>query len=341
MRLLFVLFVCVLALCVERSLGQTTPTDYQPNTAAWVNGHNAVRAAVNPPAASMPNVQWDTAGTALAQAKANAETCVYGHKNTDSPANGQNIAAIWGGGLSPNQYSEQAFMDMWASEVQFWTYNPIRGGDCKSGETCGHYTQMIWASTTEIGCWISYCASFDSGDGIVQNAYYAVCNYAPPGNYLNEYPYVAAAGSSESPTPAASPSAKQSPAASLSAQRSPAASSSAQPSSSSAPSPAASSSAPAVPTSLSPAASSLAPVDTSKPVGQSAPPSNTPRASSTKTPFTAASPQGVSPPASMIPAASPAVGLCKTLSRAQCKERSDCKWGRNKEKCKARSATPF
>ncbi|MBO4329990.1 MAG: hypothetical protein J5820_05070, partial [Rhodocyclaceae bacterium] len=38
--------------------------------------------------------------------------------------------------------------------------------------TFGHYTQMVWNTTTEIGCGYKVCS------GAIQ----MVCNYNPPGN---------------------------------------------------------------------------------------------------------------------------------------------------------------
>ncbi len=44
---------------------------------------------------------------------------------------------------------------------------------------CGHYTQVVWSSTTTLGCGMATC-----GQGQVW-----VCNYDPQGNYLGQAPY--------------------------------------------------------------------------------------------------------------------------------------------------------
>lgn len=43
----------------------------------------------------------------------------------------------------------------------------------------GHYTQMVWSSTTELGCAKALCS----------NGVLVVCNYHPAGNRLGEKPY--------------------------------------------------------------------------------------------------------------------------------------------------------
>ncbi|TYC92522.1 CAP domain-containing protein [Novosphingobium sp. BW1] len=43
----------------------------------------------------------------------------------------------------------------------------------------GHYTQMIWARTSAVGCALAHSAHHE----------YLVCRYDPPGNVWNESPY--------------------------------------------------------------------------------------------------------------------------------------------------------
>ncbi|KAK6040912.1 SCP-like protein [Cooperia oncophora] len=43
----------------------------------------------------------------------------------------------------------------------------------------GHYTQMAWDRTYRLGCSIQHCATFT----------YAVCQYGPAGNYMNQLIY--------------------------------------------------------------------------------------------------------------------------------------------------------
>ncbi len=55
-----------------------------------------------------------------------------------------------------------------------------RTGQCRKGAVCGHYTQMIWSGSKELGCGMAVCA--DQGQ-------IWVCNYNPPGNYIGQTPY--------------------------------------------------------------------------------------------------------------------------------------------------------
>jgi len=51
-------------------------------------------------------------------------------------------------------------------------------------DVCGHYTQLVWRDTTEIGC-----AKARYTKGNHKNNTVIVCRYNPPGNYMGEEPY--------------------------------------------------------------------------------------------------------------------------------------------------------
>lgn len=64
----------------------------------------------------------------------------------------------------------------WESEKSMYHGKPL---DSSNWYPSGHYTQMVWRSTTHIGCAKTECR----GNVII------VCNYDPPGNILGQKPY--------------------------------------------------------------------------------------------------------------------------------------------------------
>ncbi len=67
----------------------------------------------------------------------------------------------------------QEAVKWWANEVKIYNYEK---NTCKTGKDCGHYTQIVWRETTEVGCGVSTCF-----DGDIQTDIW-VCRYNPPGN---------------------------------------------------------------------------------------------------------------------------------------------------------------
>lgn len=49
----------------------------------------------------------------------------------------------------------------------------------------GHYTQVVWAATTSVGCAVQYCPPGTMAEGM--GAYFSVCNYLPAGNVPGAY----------------------------------------------------------------------------------------------------------------------------------------------------------
>ncbi|XWS43666.1 hypothetical protein CRYUN_Cryun16bG0122800 [Craigia yunnanensis] len=86
---------------------------------------------------------------------------------------GENL--FWGG---RTHWSPSAVVKSWVEEKAF--YDP-KSNTCADGEMCGHYTQIIWKDSVRLGCARIKC---NNNKGL-----YVICNYDPPGNYVNEHPF--------------------------------------------------------------------------------------------------------------------------------------------------------
>ncbi|XP_063824576.1 venom allergen 5.02-like [Ostrinia nubilalis] len=78
-------------------------------------------------------------------------------------------------------------IDSWFSEHKDYRFQPYKS----SSPPVGHYTQMIWSDTTYVGCAMSRLQNGKFTE------YYVVCNYGPPGNFRNEFPYEASGQGSQ------------------------------------------------------------------------------------------------------------------------------------------------
>jgi uncharacterized protein YkwD len=141
---------------------------------AFLDAQNQVRTSATPaPSPALPALTWNMAAEQVATAW--AQGCTWEH-NANRGDYGENIYA------STNEPTPAGIVSDWASEASHYSYatNLCVG-------TCGHYTQLVWRDTTSVGCAITHCTTgspFGGGDW-----YFAVCDYAPPGNYVGEKPY--------------------------------------------------------------------------------------------------------------------------------------------------------
>ena len=140
--------------------------------------HNRERALVG-----APPLQWDAtlAADAASYGPTLASLGHLVHSPRDTrPGERENLAMAWHATLSPEQ-----LVDMWAREKLLLMPglfpNVSRTGQWQD---VAHYTQMVWPTTTHVGCAI-YSADWD----------YLVCRYSPPGNKDGKPVFVEAAAS--------------------------------------------------------------------------------------------------------------------------------------------------
>lgn len=147
---------------------------------AMLAAHNGWRAQVGVDALS-----YSPALAASAQAWAEAlkkhHGCQPQHSDTRG-SYGENLywasARLWSDGRREmQQVTPEAVVNSWAAERADYRYAT---NSCKPGKACGHYTQIIWKNTRQVGCGRAVC---DNKDQIW------VCRYAPAGNWVGQKPY--------------------------------------------------------------------------------------------------------------------------------------------------------
>jgi len=145
--------------------------------------HNNARATVSPQAESMSTIVWDSELESIAQNWANQcnGTLLLNH-NPNRGANysggndvGENIAA------DTAYITGEVAVNLWDAEKQYYQIIPNL---CKgviydvfnsTWSACGHYTQLVYAETSRVGCGRVYCSNFEY-------QYNIVCDYFIAGN---------------------------------------------------------------------------------------------------------------------------------------------------------------
>jgi len=144
-----------------------------------VNRHNELRRGVKPTASNMLKMSWSDEAAANAQRWADKSQCAFKHSNREdrkisTSGCGENIAMA-------HSHTESSWADkiqMWYDEVKDWKY----GEGSVNGGVVGHFTQVVWYRSNQIGCGVAHCPD-------AKYKYIYVCQYCSPGNYQYTHPY--------------------------------------------------------------------------------------------------------------------------------------------------------
>ena len=156
------------------------PLSHEERFNGVLEAHNKVRKKHG-----LKALKWSNALAAYSQQWANnlgsSGSCKMIHR-PGTPPYGENL--YW---ASPLRWStgESTIQDVtikevvktWADEEKWYDY---ASNSCQPGKQCGHYTQIVWENTTEVGCAIKVCAD---------KSQTWVCSYNPAGNYVGQRPF--------------------------------------------------------------------------------------------------------------------------------------------------------
>jgi len=155
-----------------------------PAMCGMVAAHNSIRAAAPSANPALPPMIWDAALADFAQAYAG--TCPTGHnpnRTVEGQTAGENM--YFTSRSSPSAPAQ--VVQSWASEQANYAYPANTCGGvaytsatfgCATCPACGHYTQIVWRTTTKVGCGVGT----GCGGSFPQ---VWVCDYLPAGNMID------------------------------------------------------------------------------------------------------------------------------------------------------------
>jgi hypothetical protein len=163
---------------------ETVPPTWTGN----VSAQNNVRANAQPvPNPALNPYCWKA--TVASTAQGWADGCNYSHNpNLGTLGLGENIYACASTDASCPTNAVAQSAPSWASEAPYYDYASNTCSGSPSG-TCGHYTQLVWRSTTHLGCGVKNCTTGSPFGPSFPNWTIVVCDYEPPGNFVGQRPY--------------------------------------------------------------------------------------------------------------------------------------------------------
>lgn len=162
---------------IYKSRVQLSPVKVNPRHI--INAHNKFRSKFG-----LKGLTWSNELASYSQQWANTlkknNNCQMRHRPNNNY--GENLswasAVSWSDGKRTLQQITSAdVVNDWGNEDRWYNY---QRNSCQPGRQCGHYTQMVWKDTTQVGCAVAICKDLSQ---------VWVCNYNPPGNFMGVRPY--------------------------------------------------------------------------------------------------------------------------------------------------------
>lgn len=172
-RILTLLFLVFSINCSKDSISIDGYFLSEEDVALSLKVHNDARTEVG-----VSNLKWSNSLSedALEWAKIMAEKDEMYHSSNESrPGQGENLYYSSRVSISPGNQAST----MWYNEINEYTYAEIKS-PLNASVMIGHYTQMIWSTTTEVGMARAVSSSGKE---------YVVARYSPPGNWVGLFPY--------------------------------------------------------------------------------------------------------------------------------------------------------
>ncbi len=173
---LALVFIIIIKSLADKIPFTTTSTVSIQEAQKGLNFHNKVRAEVGNQPLKL-SAELANYAQAWANNLAVNNNCTMKHRPQEGvwkQKYGENI--FWGSGKAIS-FTPLIASGEWYKEIENYQHKPL---EIANLEKVGHYTQMIWHDTSEIGFGLAKC---QNGEIII------VANYNPPGNYINEKPY--------------------------------------------------------------------------------------------------------------------------------------------------------
>jgi uncharacterized protein YkwD len=171
---LIILVLGIISTAFSQTVPATTGSKVnQQQAQEALDFHNKARKDVGTPA-----LEWSAELAKYAQAWADnlaRNNCKFEHRPHSGEfkqIHGENI--FWGSAAS---YTAKDASQSWYDEIKDYKHGPLRSDNWS---VAGHYTQMVWKSTTHVGIAQAVCKG---GEILI------VANYEPAGNYMGESAY--------------------------------------------------------------------------------------------------------------------------------------------------------